>query len=58
MEYLNYIIALMLIGWIFVNDMIGSAKGLKGGRVIIISLFLTPLVGSIYVIGMPDATHE
>ena len=56
MEYINYVIAVMLIGWTFVNDMIGSAKGFKGGTVIIISILLTPLIGSIYVIGMPNAS--
>lgn len=44
--------------WVAINHAIAQAKNMRASSVVLISLFFTPLLGYLYVVGMPGKDHE
>lgn len=47
--------ATIYLSWCFVNGLIAEAKSRDAGAVILASMLLTPLIGYLYIHGMPAA---
>ncbi len=57
----NYQIGLSIIfyiAWIYINVLVSDAKDLNIATTIFLSILLTPFMGYLYVLGMPDRSNK